>query len=198
MNRVVAELHAWLDALVAVWPGASGSWLRRRALARQLGTFGVGCAVDPGCVFVSPRNIFFGAGVLCGRRGFFAATGGRIEVGDRVSFNTNVHINAEVGGSIRIGDCCLIGPNVLMRSADHRFDRSDLPIRDQGHISRDIVIEDDVWLGANVVLVGGVHIGRGAVVAAGAVVTNDVPSMAVVGGVPARLIKMRQATAGTP
>ena len=148
----------------------------------------------PGCVFSAPENIFFGAGVLCGERGFFGASGGRIDVGDRVSFNTNVHINAEVGGSITIGDFCLIGPNVVIRSADHRFDRLDIPIRDQGHVCKPIVIESDVWLGANVVVVAGVRIGHGAVVAAGAVVTKDVLPMTVVAGVPAKPIRSREGT----
>lgn len=193
MNRLVAEVFAWLDALITSWPGESGSWLRRRLLHRQLGAFGDRCTVDRACVFLSPQNIFFGDDVLCGRGGFYAATGGRIEVGNRVAFNVGVHVNSEVGGSIRIGDCSIFGPNVVMRSANHRFDRTDLSIRDQGHVFGDIVIEEDVWLGANVVVLSGVRIGRGAVVAAGAVVTKDVPSMALVGGVPAKLIRMRQA-----
>lgn len=185
---------AWVDAIASAWPGAYGFIIRSRLLSRRLGAFGRGSFVDRGCVFSTPENIFFGAGVLCGQRAFFGASGGRIEVGDRVSFNTNVHINAEVGGSIIIGDFCLIGPNVVIRSADHRFDRLDIPIRDQGHVCNDIVIESDVWLGANVVVVTGVHIGHGAVVAAGAVVTHDVAPMSVIGGVPAKPIKSRAAT----
>lgn len=108
-----------------------------------------------------------------------------------MSFNTNVHVNAD-NGRISFGNHVLVGPNVVIRASNHRFDRTDTPIRDQGHSTGEITIEDDIWLGANVSVLGGVRIGRGAVVAAGAVVTKDVASFSVVGGVPARLIKMRE------
>lgn len=133
----------------------------------------------------------FGRSVTCGERCFFAAVGGEIDIGDRVAFNTNVHVNASLGKHIRIGNDVLIGPNVVLRSADHRFERIDVPIRNQGHVAGEIVIEDDVWIGANVVIVSGVRVGRGAVLAAGAIVTSDVAPRTVVGGVPARLIKSR-------
>jgi galactoside O-acetyltransferase len=140
---------------------------------------------------MAPENMRFGRSVSCGRSAFFTAEGGSIEVGDRVSFNTNVHVNASVGKRIQLGNDVLVGPNVVLRSADHRFERTDVPIRNQGHNLGEIIIEDDVWLGANVVVVGGVRIGRGAVIAAGAVVTRDVEPMAIMGGVPARLLRMR-------
>ncbi|VUX54863.1 putative enzyme [uncultured Woeseiaceae bacterium] len=104
----------------------------------------------------------------------------------------NVHINASVGGAIRIGENCLFGPNVMMRTANHRYDNPDLPIRQQGHATNDISIEDDVWISGNVVILGGVHIGRGAVIGAGAVVTKDIPSMAIAIGIPAKVIKFRE------
>jgi galactoside O-acetyltransferase len=70
------------------------------------------------------------------------------------------------------------------------------PIRLQGHDAGTIVIEDNVWLAANVTVVGGVRIGRGSVIAAGAVVTSDIEPYSIAGGVPARLIRRR--TAETP
>ena len=122
--------------------------------------------------FQAPGRMHFGHGVIIGSGSFFAADStGALVVGDRVSFNTNVHVNASVSGTIRFGDNCLVGPNVVLRSADHRFDRTDIPIREQRHRCDDIVIEDNVCLGANVTIVGGVRIGRGVVVAARAVVT---------------------------
>ncbi len=120
-----------------------------------------------------------------------ACEDGRIEIGHRVALNANVYLNACSGGTIRIGNDVLIGPNVVMRSSDHAFDDPDIVIRLQRHIPGTITIEDDVWIGANVTVVGGVTIARGAVVAAGAVVTRDVEPGVVVAGVPAKMIKRR-------
>lgn len=188
------EFLAYVEAVTSAWPGETGYSIRRWFISRRLDACGVRATVGLRCAFHAPENIRFGDNVACGAGTFFAAEGGFIEIGDRVSFNTNVQINASMGRSIRMGDCVLVGPNVVLRSANHRFERTDLPIRDQGHVVGDIVIEDDVWLGANVVVVGDVRIGQGAVIAAGAVVTRDVPRMAVAGGVPARVLKMRVPT----
>lgn len=65
------------------------------------------------------------------------------------------------------------------------------PMCEQGTIVRDVTIEDDVWIGARVTILAGVSIGKGAIVGAGAVVTKDVPGLAIVGGVPARVLKYR-------
>jgi len=151
-----------------------------------------GVLILEGCVMEGTDSMSFGANVSIGSMSFFSAENGKITVGSKTSFNRNVHINASVCGEIKIGDNCLFGPSVVLRTADHRFDKVNIPIREQGHICKNITIEDDVWIGANVVVVGGVSIGRGAVVGAGAVVTKDVPAFAVVGGVPARLIKYRK------
>jgi acetyltransferase-like isoleucine patch superfamily enzyme len=78
-----------------------------------------------------------------------------------------------------------------MRTADSRFYRIDIPIRNQGHVIRDIIIGEDVWTGAGVIITGGVTIGNGAVIGASAVVTKDVPTMAIAVGIPAKVIKYR-------
>jgi acetyltransferase-like isoleucine patch superfamily enzyme len=98
---------------------------------------------------------------------------------------------------IKIGDHVMFGPHVFMITGGHRMDiigrymksignNEKLPENDQ-----DIIIEGDNWIGANSIILKGVTIGRGAVVAAGAVVTQDVQPYSIVGGVPAKLIKMR-------
>jgi galactoside O-acetyltransferase len=134
----------------------------------------------------------FGDGVSIGSKSFFASDMGKICIGANTGFNRNVHINASVGGEISIGTDCLIGPNVVMRTAGHRFQNLEIPIRKQGHVIKDITINDNVWIGSNAVILGGVVIGKGAVIGAGAVVTKDVPPFAVVGGVPARILKYRK------
>jgi acetyltransferase-like isoleucine patch superfamily enzyme len=78
-----------------------------------------------------------------------------------------------------------------MRTAGHRYDIPNTFMRFQGHIPLDIHIDDDVWIGANAVILGGVRIGKGAIIGAGAVVTKDVPEMAIAVGVPAKVTKYR-------
>ncbi len=85
----------------------------------------------------------------------------------------------------------MMGPRVSLLAEQHVIDRVDIPMREQGTRRKGIIIEDDVWLGANCCVLDGVTVGRGAVVGAGAVVTKDVPPFAIVGGVPARIIRMR-------
>ena len=92
----------------------------------------------------------------------------------------------------------MFGPNVTVITGDHRIDILDRPmcsITDDEKLpenDQDVVIEEDVWVGAGATILKGVTIGNGSVVAAGALVKKDVPPYAVVGGVPAKIIKMRK------
>jgi len=92
---------------------------------------------------------------------------------------------------IQIGEDCLLAEMVSIRDHDHRFDDFDAPIRVQGASCAPVVIGNNVWLAARVVVIKGVSIGDGAIVGAGAVVTKDIPAGAIAVGVPARVIKMR-------
>lgn len=92
-------------------------------------------------------------------------------------------------GGVTIGDRVYTSPFTQIIAVNHVFDDPARPFVEQGITAAGIVVEDDVWLGANVVVTDGVRIGKGAVVAAGAVVTRDVPPHTVVAGVPARIIK---------
>ncbi|MBV9989026.1 MAG: acyltransferase [Chitinophagaceae bacterium] len=190
-QKIGSECNAWLDNIVFAWPGLLGNRLRASRLAASGGTVGKQCYVERSVFFRGARNISFGSQVSVGQRSYFFADKGRITVGNRTAFNTNNHINASMGGTITIGDNCLIGPNVVMHSANHRFTEKERPIRDQGHEVADITLGDNVWIGANVTILAGVSIGAGAVVAAGAVVNDDVQPFTVVGGVPAKIIKER-------
>ena len=112
-----------------------------------------------------------------------------VKLGNNLIFNRNVSITARSG--VSLGNDVMIGPNVVINDSNHLFTNKDKPITQQGHTAKAIVIEDDVWIAANSVILKGVHIGKGAVIAAGSVVTKDVPPYAVVAGVPARQIKNR-------
>jgi acetyltransferase-like isoleucine patch superfamily enzyme len=94
-------------------------------------------------------------------------------------------------GKITIGNNVMLGPRVSMYAENHIFDNPNLTIKEQGVQKMDIVIEDDCWIASNAVITAGVTIGKGSVVAAGAVVTESFPPYSVVGGIPAKLIKSR-------
>jgi acetyltransferase-like isoleucine patch superfamily enzyme len=92
-------------------------------------------------------------------------------------------------GGVKIGDRVYTSPFTQIIAVNHVFDDPERPFSQQGITAEGIVIEDDVWLGAGAIITDGVRVGRHAVVAAGAVVTKDVPPYTVVAGVPAKVIK---------
>ena len=96
-----------------------------------------------------------------------------------------------LSGNIQIGSRVMLGPRVTVWGREHETDKR-FPMMSQDKVSKKIVIGDDVWIGAHAVILKGVSIGNGAVVAAGAVVTKDVPEYAFVAGVPAVVIKYRE------
>ncbi|MCX8131260.1 MAG: acetyltransferase [Clostridia bacterium] len=121
--------------------------------------------------------------------GAFFGSGRDIEIGD----NSGLGVNCRVSGPLKIGDNVMMGPDVMIYTQNHNFDRTDIPMNSQGNSpKRDVVIGNDVWIGARSIILPGVKIGEGAIVAAGAVVTKDVEPYSIVGGNPARIIKFRK------
>lgn len=116
-----------------------------------------------------------------------------VTIGEHCLINHNNLIQAgkSPAGSITIGNNVHTGTNVVMLGFNHGFYTRDVPTKEQDYMDAPIVIGDDVWIGTGVVILAGVTIGKGAIIAAGAVVNKDVPEYAIVGGVPARIIKQR-------
>lgn len=108
------------------------------------------------------------------------------------SYMNGGQLRASKNAKIIIGDNCLISYDVHMRTDMHNYIQKDVLILEQGHSEESIIIQDGVWIGYVAQIMSGVNIGEGAVIAAGSVVTKDVPPYAVVGGVPARVIKYRE------
>jgi len=154
-----------------------------------------GFVLPAGAVLRHPENMRIGRGFSMSEHSCLfcqdAERGSALDVGDEVKLNVGAIVNADCGGRIRIGSRVLIGPYAVIRAANHRIDRIDVPIIEQGHLPGEIVIEDDVWIGAHAVILPGVRIGRGAVIAAASVVTRDVDPFAVVAGAPASVLRLR-------
>lgn len=111
-----------------------------------------------------------------------------LSIGD----NSGVGIMCEVNGLVTIGKNVMMGPEVVIYSQSHKYDRTDIPMCEQGFDEpKEVVIGDDVWIGRRAIIMPGVHIGDGCIIGAGAVVTKDIPSYSVAAGVPARVVKQR-------
>jgi len=123
----------------------------------------------------------------------------RVKKGAEISPNSwvgnfsELGTNAIIQANVTLGDHVIMGPDVKIYSRNHKYDRLDTPIQHQGKNYYKTTIGNDVWLGANVIITAGCTIGNHAIVAAGAVVTSDIPDYAIVGGVPAKIIKYRNA-----
>ncbi len=114
---------------------------------------------------------------------FYTDCGKNIRIGKNVFINTGCHFQDQ--GGITIGDNTMIGHNVVLTTLNHDFSAE----RRRDMYPAPIVIERDVWICASVTITPGVRIGEGAIIAAGAVVTKDVPARVIAGGVPARVIR---------
>ncbi|MFN8258886.1 MAG: DapH/DapD/GlmU-related protein [Bacteroidales bacterium] len=114
-----------------------------------------------------------------------------ITIGDRSNINRNCMIWAGDTAKVIIGKDCLTGPGVTIIASRYNVKGRNI-IRSYPPFEKDIIIGDDVWLGANVVVLPGVNIGNGAIVGAGSVVTKNVEPYTVVAGVPAVEIKKRE------
>ncbi len=112
-----------------------------------------------------------------------------IRVGDFSEFGQHCLIHADV----TLGSYVIMGPNDKIYTRNHIFNDLKKPIALQGKNSKPTRIGDDVWIGANVVITAGVNVGSHSIIAAGSIVTKDVPDYAMVGGNPAVLIKFRNA-----
>lgn len=163
-HRTMVEISNKAMRLTAQLNGSYHTPVEIRALFSQI----TGKEVDDGFGLFPP---------------FYTDFGWNIRVGKGVFINSGCHFQDQ--GGITIGDGALIGHNVVLATINHNFD----PTHRGDNLPAPITIGKRVWIGANAAVLPGVKIGDGAVVAAGAVVTKDVPPCTIVGGVPARIIR---------
>jgi acetyltransferase-like isoleucine patch superfamily enzyme len=199
--------------LLSPMPTVAGSILRGRIYRSVLGAVGAGCFIEQDVRLLVPRRVFLGRRVMVGEACFLDANSAhcRIELQDDVWLSRGSYIvtgpgqEVVVGPATYIGHRCLfyghagisVGRDVLLANdvqlicGNHTFARRDIPIRAQAPEGSPIVVEDDVWLGASAIVLGGVTVGRGCVVAAGSVVTHSLPPYSIARGVPARVVGVR-------
>jgi acetyltransferase-like isoleucine patch superfamily enzyme len=116
---------------------------------------------------------------------------GLVEIGDKTVIGQDCTISAYQ--SVRIGEQCVIADRAMFIDFDHGVTDVERPIRVQGIYKRDVVVGSNVWVGYGACILRGVRVGDNAIVGTNSVVTRDVPANAVVGGVPAKVIRMREA-----
>jgi len=205
----------WQGAILTLFspvPTVAGSVLRGWVYRAVLGAVGPGCFIEQDVRLLVPRRIFLGHRVMVGEGCFLDANTpqGRIELQGDVWLSRGCYVvagQAEVvvgprsyvgprclmygHAGIRVGRDVLLANDVQLICGNHTFARRDIPIRAQPPEGKPIVIEDDVWLGASVIVLGGVTVGRGSVVGAGSVVTRSLPPYSIARGVPAKVVGVR-------
>lgn len=186
---ILDEASEWLKSIIGNLPSRIGRYLRKLYWSKKFRQYG-SMFLYPGCIITSPKNISIGQRlVIMHNCCIYAHNNGSLKIGDRVNINHNVMLGASDNGKIIIGNDVLIGPNVVIRASNHGYLQKNVPINQQGHTGGEIVIEGDVWIGANSVILPNVTIGKGSVIGAGSVVSKDIPSYSLAGGVPAKVIK---------
>ncbi|HTX30541.1 MAG TPA: acyltransferase [Solirubrobacteraceae bacterium] len=166
-------------------------WLKLRWRGR-LQTDGM-CFVCPGVKFEIGRNatVKLGRWSWIGHRCKIRAHEGEVEIGAKSVLGQECTISAFQ--HVSIGRECIIADRVMMIDFDHGMVEVERPIRLQGIYKRDVEVGHNVWIGYGACVLRGVDVGHNSVIGTNSVVTTDVPENAVVGGVPARVIRMRDA-----
>ena len=199
-------------ALFANLPTALGSVLRTGVYRSFLGKIGSNCFIEEGVRFRIPQKIFLGDRVFIGKHCDLDAEypDSEIRIADDVHISRDTIILAGIGetiinecvsigarsfiygsGGVEIGRDSLLADHVRVMAGNHVYKDASKLIRLQGGYAKKTTIGRDVWLGSSAIVLGGVTVGDGAVVGAGAVVSRDIPSYSIAVGVPAKVIGKR-------
>ena len=198
-------------------PTIFGSILRPKVYRYIFGKIGKSCLIEKNVHLAIPSRIFLGDRVFIGEYSYIdpksirtkimlgddvyisrlcrVSSGGSVDyvgevlIGDSVHVGQNCYIDGI--GKLKIGKDSILGPNVFIVTGNHEFRDPTVPIRLQGVIPKPSIIEEDVWIGANAIVLEGVNIGKGSVIGAGSVVIKDIPPYSIAAGVPAKVIGKR-------
>jgi acetyltransferase-like isoleucine patch superfamily enzyme len=160
--------YSWLTNLGYHLMDLSPPFLRRLVFSLVLGSMGKDTHIDYHTYIRYPRQVRIGSGTTVNRGCRFFAS------------------RHDMSVTISIGNNVAIGPETCFFAAGHDYSKADLP-----DVAESITVGDKAWIGGRAIVLPGVNIGEGAVIAAGAVCTHDVPPWTIVAGVPARVIRQR-------
>ena len=209
--------YEFIILLFSRLPGALGIFLRGKFYPSLFGAVGKGVVFGTNMVIRHPKKIFLGDNIIIddnvlldakgsdesritlkndvfvGRNSILSCKGGEIILDERA----NVGFNCEIFSSNRVvigKDNLIAAYTYIVGGGNYKLERTDIPINQQPDFEGKggVVTEDDVWLAAHVVLLDGTRIGKGSVVAAGAIVSGEIPPYSIAGGVPAKIIKSRK------
>ena len=210
---ILYELVMLMSANV---PGALGLLLRSKLYPLILGSvgrnvvFGVNVAlrhphkiaigdnvvIDDSCCLDAKgsdnKGIRIGNGVFVGRNTILSCKNGDIVIDDAANIGFNCEIFS--ASRVRVGKSVLMAAYTYLVGGDHLYDRIDIPVLEQGRTARGIEVDDNVWLGTHVVVTDGSHVGRDAIVGAGAVVVGEIPEFSIAAGIPAKVMRDRRHT----
>ncbi len=159
-----------LQFLINNFPGTFGIKLRYKLYKKYFGSMGVNVTIHPGARVRNCQKLYVGDYAQIGECAIIQAT-----------------------GEVHLGNHVLLGPDVKIWSANHKFDDITVPIIDQGYENKKVVVSDGCWIGANSFIMPGVTLGKGVVVSAGAVVgAKNYPPYKILAGNPARIIGTRE------
>ena len=162
MHYFFEEINSFFLFLIFGFPGRTGVYLRRLILKILLKKVGKNLYIETGVVITNYKNIILKDNV-------------------RIMRNYNVNINCSGGGEIIIGDGVLIGQNTVIRSADHKY-IPNVPFIESGHTHKNIIIEENVWIGANCCILKNSYIGNTTIIGANSTITKKIDSNKVVVG----------------
>jgi len=218
---ILGEKSTWfmikyeLIVTIVSWvPGALGLLLRSKLYPKILGSVGKNVSFGVNITLRHPKKIFIGDnvviddycvldakgstnsgikignGVFIGRNTIFSCHNGDIILEDNVNMGVNCLVTSM--NSILIKKNNLIAGYVYIVGADHVAEQTDVPVLFQGRRAKGVVLEENIWLGAKVVVLDGAHIGRDTIVGAGSVVGGEIPEYSIAVGTPARVLRDRR------
>ena len=214
-SGVFSLLRYEIISLLSTWvPGALGLFLRSKFYRCLLGStgrnvvfgkdvilrhphkihLGDNVIIDDNCVLdakgIDNKGIFIENNVFVGRNTIIYCQNGDIYVGENANISSNCQIFS--AKSVRVGKGALVGAYSYLIGGGHNYEDVDTLIIEQGRIAKGITLEDNIWIGAGVKILDGLIIGESAIIGTGAVVTDNVPEFAIMGGVPAKFIRDRR------